>query len=160
MKRLILGADAFGLNLKDIIKEHLEKKGGYELIDVGMYKNDEELPYYEVAAIAGEKIQNGEAERAILFCGTGMGVSIVANKFKKVYASVIESEFTGKMAKVINNSNVLTLGGMIFSEYKAKMAVDLWLESKHTEGFWDPKLAKFLKDSLKEIEKIEDKNFQ
>ena len=125
-----------------------------------MFENDREIPYYEVAAAAAEKIQKGEGEKAILFCGTGMGVSIVANKFKGVYASVIESEFTGKMAKVINNSNVLTLGGMIFSEYKAKMAVDLWLEAKHTEGFWDPKLVEFLRNSLGEIKKIEDKNFK
>ena len=159
MEKIILGADAFGLSLKDAIKVHLEKKG-FELIDVGMYLNGDEIPYYEVAANAAERIQNGEAERAILFCGTGMGVSIVANKFKGVYASVIESEFTGKMAKAINNSNVLTLGGMIFSEFKAKMAVDLWLEVKHTEGFGDPKLANFLKESLKEIKKIENKNFK
>jgi ribose 5-phosphate isomerase RpiB len=64
------------------------------------------------------------------------------------------------MSKVINNSNVLTLGGNIVSEFKAKLAVDSWLEVKHTEGFWDPELASFLKDSLKEIEKIEHKNFK
>jgi len=159
MKKIILGADAFGLDLKESIKAHLEKKE-FDLMDVGMYPNDKEIPYYEVAANAAEKIQNGEAERAILFCGTGMGVSIVANKFKGVYASVVESEFTGKMAKVISNSNVLTLGGMIFSEHKAKMAVDLWLEAKHTEGFWDSKLVGFLKDSLKEIKKVENNNFK
>ena len=159
MGKVILGADAFGLKLKDVIKEHLKNKD-YEIIDVGMYENGNEIPYYEVAATAAAKIQQGKAEKAILFCGTGMGVSIVANKFKGVYASVVESEFTGKMAKVINNSNVLTLGGMIFSEYKAIMAVDLWLEAKHTEGFWDPKMAEFLKNSLEEIKKIENNNFK
>ena len=159
MEKVILGADAFGLNLKKIIKEHIIKKG-FEVIDIGMHDDGKEIPYYKVAVLAAGKIQSGEANRAILFCGTGMGVSIVANKFKGVYASVIESEFTGKMAKVINNSNVLTLGGMIFSEYKAKMAVDQWLESQHTEGFWDPKLAKFLKDSLIEIKAIEEENFK
>jgi ribose 5-phosphate isomerase B len=159
MEKIILGADAFGLKLKDVIKEHLKKKD-YEIIDVGSFENDREIPYYEVAATAAAKIQKGEAEKAILFCGTGMGVSIVANKFKGVYASVVESEFTGKMAKVINNSNVLTLGGMIFSEYKAKMAVDLFLGSQHTEGFWDPKMAEFLKNSLEEIKKIENNNFK
>ena len=77
-----------------------------------------ETSYYKVAELAACKIQDGEGDMAILFCGTGMGVSIVANKFKSVYASVIESEYTAKMAKVINNSNVLTLGGNIISEFK------------------------------------------
>ena len=107
-----------------------------------------------------KKIQNGEVKRAILFCGTGMGVAIVANKFKGVYASVVESEFAGKMSKVINNSNILTLGGLIFSEYKAKLTVDQWLEAKHAEDFWDSSLISFLKDSISEIDKIERLNFK
>ena len=65
-----------------------------------------------MAANAAKKIQDKEAERAVLFCGTGMGVSIVANKFKGIYASVVVNpEYTAKMSKVINNSNVLTMGG-------------------------------------------------
>ncbi len=159
MEKVILGADASGFDLKEVIRAHLEKKG-YEIIDVGMYSADKDIPYYEVAADAASKIQSGEADRAIIFCGTGMGVSIVANKFKGVYASVVESEYTGKMAKVINNSNVITLGGKIFSDHKAKITVDLWLEAEHCKGFWDPSAADFLKDSLLEIKKIEDKNFK
>lgn len=159
MKKVIIGADASGFDLKEVIKSHLEKKG-YELIDIGMYSMDKDIPYYEVAATAAQKIQSGEAARSILFCGTGMGVSIVANKFKGIYASVVESEYTGKMAKVINNSNVLTLGGKIFSDHKAKITVDLWLEAEHTMGFWNPAAADFLKASLIEIKKIEDKNFK
>ena len=159
MGKVIIGADASGFDLKEVIKLHLEKKG-YELIDIGMYSMDKDIPYYEVAAIAAKKIQSGEADRAILFCGTGMGVCIVANKFKGICASVVESEYTGKMAKVINNSNVITLGGKIFSDHKAKLTVDLWLEAEHTKGFWDPSAADFLKKSLIEIKKIEDKNFR
>jgi ribose 5-phosphate isomerase B len=159
MEKVIIGADASGFDLKEVIRQHLEKKG-YKLIDIGMYSIDKDIPYYEVASIAAQKIQNGEASRAILFCGTGMGVSIVANKFKGIYASVVESEYTGKMAKVINNSNVITLGGKIFSDHKAKITVDLWLEAEHTKGFWNPAAADFLKESLIEIKKIEDKNFK
>jgi ribose 5-phosphate isomerase B len=154
MEKVLLGADAWGMELKDAIKEHLEKKG-YSIIDIGMTSAKEPIPYYTVAANAAKKIQDKEVDRAILFCGTGMGVSIVANKFKGVYASVIECEYTAKMCKAINNSNVLTMGGMIISPYRAKMAVDNWLETSHTQGF-DPELAGFLKDSLKEIAKIEE----
>ena len=159
MERIIIGADASGFDLKEVIREHLTKKG-YDIIDIGMYSIDKDIPYYEVAENAALKIQSGEASRAILFCGTGMGVSIVANKFKGVYASVVESEYTGNMAKVINNSNVISLGGKIFSDHKAKLTVDLWLNAEHTKGFWDPAAADFLKASLIEIKKIEDRNFK
>ncbi len=158
MEKILLGADAWGMELKDAIKEHLVKKG-YSIVDIGMTSSEEPIAYYTVAATAAKKIQDKEVERAILFCGTGMGVSIVANKFKGVYASVIESEYTAQKCKAINNSNVLTMGGMIISQYRAKLAVDNWLETSHTEGF-EPDLAKFLKDSLEEIAKIEETQFK
>jgi ribose 5-phosphate isomerase B len=157
LAKIILGADFLGFELKNIVKSHLEKKG-HEIIDIGMYSLDKEIAYYDVAAIAAKKIQDKEAERAVLFCGTGMGVSIVANKFKGIYASVIESEYTAKMSKVINNSNVLTMGGRIISPFKAILAVDLWLDAVLTVGMDDA--ADFLKSALVEIGKIEDKNFK
>jgi ribose 5-phosphate isomerase B len=158
MEKVLMGADPWGFELKNSVKEHLEKKG-YEIIDIGMHSKDDEVDYYVVGATAAKKIQNGEVEKAILFCGTGMGVSIVANKFKGISASVIESEFAAKMCKAVNNSNILTMGGMFLSEYKAKLAADMWLETKHTEGF-EPEMADFLKTSLKEIKKIEDEVFK
>ena len=158
MEKILVGADAWGMELKNIIKEHLEKKG-YEIIDIGTYNSENPIDYYSIAETAATKIQNNEVEKAILFCGTGMGVAIVANKFKGVYASVIESEFTAKMCKAINNANVITMGGMIISPYRAKLAVDNWLETSHTEGF-ENELAEFLRNSLKEIAKIEEKQFK
>lgn len=158
MEKILMGADPWGFELKNSVKEHLEKKG-YEVVDIGMHDENKEMDYYVVGATAAKKIQNGEVERGILFCGTGMGVSIVANKFKGISASVIESEFAAKMCKAVNNSNILTMGGMILSTYKAKLATDIWLETKPTEGF-EPKMADFLTASLKEIKKIEDKVFK
>ena len=153
MEKILLGADPWGLALKNIIKAHLEKKG-YEILDIGMYDAVHEIMYYDVAATAAKKIQNSEVKRGILFCGTGMGVSIVANKFKGIYASVIESEFTAKMCKAVNNANIMTMGGNIISPFKAKLAVDAWLSTEHGDTF-EPKMAQYLKDSLGEIAKIE-----
>ena len=158
MEKIILGADAWGMELKNIIREHLEKKS-YKILDIGMYNKEETIDYFMIAQTAAIKIQKNEAEKAILFCGTGMGVAIVANKFRGVYASVVESEFTAKMCKTINNSNVLTMGGMIISQHRAKLAVDNWLEAKHTEDL-DKDLANFLKNSLNEISKIEKLHFK
>ena len=151
--KIIVGADFAGFDLKEAIKSYLLEKG-IEVVDIGMHTLKNEIPYYEVAATAAKKIQAKEAERAILFCGTGMGVSIVANKFRGVYASVVESEFGGHHARVINNSNVLTMGGFVISVYRAKRIVDSWLESKFTEGY--EHIGDFLSDALGEIRKIEE----
>jgi ribose 5-phosphate isomerase B len=154
MEKILLGADPWGMELKNIIKEHLEKKG-YEILDIGMHDAEHEIMYYDIGVTAAKKIQNGEVKRGILFCGTGMGVSLVANKFKGIYASVIESEFTAKMCKAVNNANIMSMGGNIISPFKAKLAVDAWLSTEHGEGF-EPKMAQYLKDSLVEIAKIEE----
>lgn len=157
VEKIILGSDPLGLGLKNAVKTHLQEKG-YEVLDIGMDCSDHFIPYYTTAATAAKMIQAGEASRAVLFCGTGMGVAIVANKFKGVYAGVIESEFTARNCKAINNCNVLTMGGIVVSEYKAKLAVDNWLAVAHTEG-WDAD-AEFLRQSLQDIAAIEEEQFR
>lgn len=153
--KIIIGADVAGFDLKEEIKSHLEKKG-VDVLDIGMDDKNHQIPYYEVAGKAAAHIQQGVADRAILFCGTGMGVAIVANKFKGIYASVVESEFTGQHCKVINNSNILTMGGWVVSVYRAKRIVDLWLNSSFTEGYSE--IEDFLKDAIVKIETIENEN--
>ncbi len=153
MNKVIVGADPWGLDLKEAIKTHLEAKD-MPVTDVGTFRNGPKRNYYDVAMEVARAIQSGEADCGILFCGTGMGVALVANKFKGIYAAVVESEYTARMCKIINNTNVLAMGGMLISEHKAKMAVDQWLGAAHTEGL-DPELASFLKQSLIELAKIE-----
>ena len=154
--KVIIGADFAGFGLKEQVKSHLEEKG-VNLTDIGMYNLKEDIPYYKVAAIAAKKIQAGEAEKGILFCGTGMGVSIVANKFKGIYASVVESEFTGERCKIINNSNILTMGGWIVSEHRAKKICDLWLAASFAKGIKElDEVSDFLKSAYSEIGKIEE----
>jgi ribose 5-phosphate isomerase B len=140
---IVVAADPFAVELKDAIKEHLESKG-YTVSDVGATK-DSEMPYYDAAPAAAALIQSGKAERAILFCGTGAGMCIVANKFKGIQAVCVESVFTAKMARAINDANVITMGAMIVAPWMAKTMVDAWLETKHTEGL--DEFADFLKDA-------------
>ena len=109
--KIIVGADAWGVELKDTVKQHLAKHG-HEVTDIGGTPGNQR-PYYDVAKEAARMLQAGAAERAVLVCGTGMGMAIVANKFKGVYASVIESEFTARMCRAVNNANVLTMGSMV-----------------------------------------------
>lgn len=158
MNRIIVGADPWGLDLKEAVKVYLESKN-IPVTDVGTLRNGPKRNYYDVAADVARSIQQGKADRGILFCGTGMGVALVANKFKGVFAGLVESEYTARMCKVINNTNVLAMGGMLISEHKAKMAVDQWLGASHTEGL-DPELAAFLKQSMTVIANIEDENMK
>ena len=144
---IVVAADPFALDLKDAIKEHLEAKG-YTVTDVGATKSNE-LPFYDGAPAAAKMIQEGKAERGILFCGTGAGMCIVANKFKGVNAVVVESVFSARMARAINDSNVLTMGAMMVAPWMAKEMVDVWLETKHTEGL--PEFAEFLKGACSRV---------
>ncbi len=133
MDKIIIGAESAGYELKEIVKEHLLSMG-YKVHDVGLHSADDFEPYYEIASKAAKGIQSGEYQKGLLFCGTGMGMSIVANKFKGVYAATVESRYSAKMCKIINNANVLTMGGWIAAPNQAKDMVDLWLSADFTEA--------------------------
>jgi len=132
MKKILVAADPFAVQLKDAIAAHLKEKG-YEVVDLSTVKG-KDTPYYDSAVAVAEAMQRKEAERAILFCGTGMGMSIVANRYKGCTAAVVESVFAAKMCRAINNANVLCMGQMIWGEFMAKEAVDVFLKTKFTEG--------------------------
>jgi ribose 5-phosphate isomerase B len=144
---IVLAADPFAVDLKDAVKKHLEKKG-HTVLDAGAAK-DKEMPYYDGAPAAAKLLQSGKAERGILFCGTGAGMCIVANKFKGVNAVCVESVFSAKMARAVNDANVITLGAMIVAPWMAKAMVDAWLETRHTEGL--DEFAGFLKDACAKV---------
>lgn len=149
-KKILVAADPFAVTLKDAVVEHLKSKG-YAVTDLGSTK-DKPQPYFECGAAVGKAIQAGQAEWAVLFCGTGMGMSIVANRFKGVTAAVVESVFAAKMSRAINNANVLCLGQMIWGEWMAKEAVDVFLKTKFTEGL--DQFAGFLQEACGKVEAI------
>jgi len=128
--KITVGADPFAVGLKKAVVNHLVGKG-VEVIDADA---GESIPYYESAQRACRLIQSGKADKGILLCGTGMGMSIVANKFDGITAACVESVFSAKMCKAINNANVLTMGAMILGEFMALQMVDIWLSTKFTEG--------------------------
>ncbi len=148
--KIVIAADPFALTLKDALLAHLKEKG-HDVVDVGATK-DKEIPYFDSAPVAAKMIQDGKAERAILLCGSGMGMSIVANRFKGVVAAVVESVFAARMCRTINNANALCLGSMIWGEWMAKEAVDVFLATKFTQGL-EP-IADFLKDAEKKVDAI------
>ena len=151
-----LGADPFGVELKEAVKEHLRAKG-HACIDIGGTA-DQERPYYEVAHELAGKVMKGECERGILVCGTGMGMAIVANKHPQVYAAVCEDPSAATKARSINNANVLTMGGMLTAPYMAKEIVDAFLTTDFKSG-WNSEIQAFLDRSVTEIQRIESQEF-
>ena len=150
--KIVFAADPFALSLRKAIVAHL-KELGHEVIDYGASEENTEIPYFESCVKACEALQRGEGERGILLCGTGMGMNVIANRFKGVRAGVVESVFAAKMCRAINDANVLCLGAMIWGDWMACEAVDVFLKTKLGDGLED--LKEFLQQAAKTVEKID-----
>ncbi|MBQ9611079.1 MAG: RpiB/LacA/LacB family sugar-phosphate isomerase [Lachnospiraceae bacterium] len=132
--RVVIASDFSGFRLKEAVKEHVLSLG-YDLMDVGAKTQEDTTLYYEAASAAAKMIQNGEAERGIVICGTGAGVSMIANKFKGVYAVACESVYTAEKTSLINNANVLAMGEKVVSYAMGQEMAEKWLAGKWCEGF-------------------------
>jgi ribose 5-phosphate isomerase B len=148
--KIIVAADPFALGLKKAVVDHL-KTQGHEVLDFGS-TDQAAIPYFECGVTACEALVAGKGERAILLCGTGMGMSIVANRFPGIRAAVVESVFAAKMSRAINDSNVLCLGAMIWGEWMACEAVETFLKTNLADGL--PQFADFLKDACGKVSAI------
>jgi len=100
--KIVIGNDHAGVDLKNKVKEELRKKG-HEVINVGTDTLDS-VDYPDIAALASEKVLSGEAQFGILICGTGIGISIAANKIKGIRAALAHNEFTAKLSRLENSS--------------------------------------------------------
>ena len=132
MEKLIIGCDHGGFNLKNRVIEHLKEKG-YELEDVGTYSTDS-CDYPVIAKQLARKISDGTYKKGILVCGTGLGMGIVANKFKNVRAVTCFDTCSARMSRSHNDANVLCLGERITGEYLALDIVDIWLTTDFSGG--------------------------
>lgn len=130
--RIAIGSDHGGYEYKEQIVSHLKEKG-YECVDVGTYSTDS-CDYPIIARAVTTKITTGEADRGILICGTGIGMSIVANKVKGIRAALCGDTFSARASRAHNNSNVLCLGERVIGINLAMDIVDIWLESKFEGG--------------------------
>ncbi len=148
--KIVVTADPFAVTLKNAIVQHLTELG-HTVIDVGATETNE-IPYFESCPKACKVIQDGEAERGIFLCGTGMGMAIIANRFPGVRASVVESVFAAKMCRAINDANVLCLGAMIWGDWMANEAVDTFLKTNLADGL--ETLSDFLHSAAKTVEQI------
>jgi len=143
---ILLGSDHGGLALKESIKSLLEERGiAYE--DCGTYSTDS-VDYPDFGEKVARRVSTGDAEKGILFCGTGIGMSIIANKFPGVRAALATDPFTAQMAKEHNNANILVLGGRVLQDDQARSMVTIWLDSPFDGGRHQQRL-----DKIHQIEK-------
>jgi ribose 5-phosphate isomerase B len=156
--KVAIGCDPYGFELKENVKRHLIDRG-MEVIDLGARAADEDQAYYDVAAEVASQVSQGDADRGVLVCGTGMGMAIIANKFPGVYAAVCENAIAAQRARSINNANVLTLGGFVTPPEAAGEIVDAWLQTEFAFG-WEPDIQAFLGQSIGHIHAIEDQVFR
>ncbi len=130
--KLAIGADHAGYYLKEQVKEFLKSKN-IDFKDYGTFKI-ESCDYPEYAYKVGQAVVNGEADLGILICGTGIGMSITANKIKGIRAALVYDEQTAKLSRQHNDANVLCLGGRLTPEEEAKKIVDVWLNTSFEGG--------------------------
>lgn len=137
--KIYIGSDHGGHALKKILLSYLKEKE-IEAVDVGCDSTDiVRYPYY-AAKVAGA-VAKGEADRGILICSTGIGMSIIANRFKGVRASLCTDTYMAKMTRRHNNSNVLCLGGKITGEFEALDILETWLKEEYEGGRHDISLG-------------------
>jgi ribose 5-phosphate isomerase B len=137
---IALGSDHAGIQLKASIAEQLRSKG-IDVKDYGTY-DESSCDYPDYAQKVGEAVVNGEAERGILICGTGVGISIAANKVPGVRAALCGDTFTARLSREHNNSNVLCLGARVVGAGLAGDIVDAWLDGQFEGGRHQRRLDK------------------
>lgn len=126
--RVVVGSDNAGVGYKDELKAMLEHDPRVASVyDVGVSTRADDTAYAHVAVAAARKIAAGEADRALLFCGTGMGVAIAANKVPGVRAVTAHDSYSVERSVLSNNAQVLTMGERVISLELAKKLVDQWL---------------------------------
>ena len=146
MEKIAIASDHAGLELKEDIKTFLKEKG-VDVLDMGTNGN-ESVDYPDYGIPVAEKVSRGELNKGILICGTGIGMSIVANKFANVRAALVNDVYSATMAKDHNDANILVIGGRIAGKGLAREMVKAWLEAKFEGGRHQKRLNK-----IKEIEK-------
>ncbi len=127
-----IGNDHTGVALKEIIKKFVEEKG-IEVKDFGTQSTDASN-YPEIAESVANAVASGECERGILICGTGVGISIAANKVKGIRAVCCSEPFSAKLSKQHNNSNILCFGARVVGTELAKMIVESWIDAEFQGG--------------------------
>lgn len=138
--RIALACDHRGFRSKELIKSYLEK-AGHEVRDFGC-GNTESCDYPDSGFSGATSVAHGETERGILLCGTGIGMSMVANKVSGIRAALCHDELTAELSRRHNNANILCLPADLIGEELTRRVVDIWLRTDYEGGRHDRRLSK------------------
>jgi ribose 5-phosphate isomerase B len=147
--RIAVGTDHRGFAVRARIVELLRRLG-HEVEDMGTF-SDEAVDYPDIAASVARKVSRGEVDRGVLMCGTGLGVSITANKFKGVRAAPCHDDLTAEMSRRHNDSNILCLSADLLGERLIDRMIELWLSTPFEGGRHARRIAK-IADLEREVE--------
>ncbi|MCF0143202.1 MAG: ribose 5-phosphate isomerase B [Parasporobacterium sp.] len=125
---IAIGNDHAAYDLKVALKKHLEEKG-YEVMDFGC-DSDKSVDYPIYAKKVCEAVLAGQADKGVLLCGTGIGMSMVANKFRGIRAAVVGDAFSAEATRSHNDANVLCMGARVVTAEKAELFADIFLETE------------------------------
>ncbi len=134
--KIAIGCDEIALNLKETIKEYLinhEEIPIEDVIDLGVYSNDP-VDYPDVAEKVALAVAEGQCERGILICGTGIGMAIVANKVPGVRAAQVYDPYSAERSRKSNNAQIITIGALTTGPETAKYLIDIWLNNDFAGG--------------------------
>ena len=161
-KQVLVGADFAGFPLKEAVVRHLKSKG-WTVTDIGVRSADEKEPemFHRIGLKVGAKIAEGEFERALLFCGTGMGIHIAASKCPRVHAGVVESVPAALRAITGNGVNVLAMGAFYVAPQMGMDIADAFLEHNLGDGYEDWKnFYEFHKLAIDELDAFDYAEFK
>lgn len=150
MSKIAVGCDHGGIVLKESVVETLKKLGA-EVVDLGCY-SQESVDYPEYGEKVARAVASGQADAGVIMCGTGIGISIAANKVKGIRAAVVTNTYMAKLTKNHNNANIIALGGRVISPDEAKDIVEAWYTAEYEGGRHQRRLDM--------ISRIEDENFK
>ncbi|HZK01861.1 MAG TPA: ribose 5-phosphate isomerase B [Anaerovoracaceae bacterium] len=131
--KLALASDHGGFELKEKIKEHLKGKTDLLIQDIGTF-SDESVDYPQYGKDCARLVAAGQADRGIVFCGTGIGISIAANKVDGIRCALATNTFMAEMSRKHNDANMLALGGRVITVEEAIAIVDVWLSTDFEGG--------------------------
>ena len=140
--KIVIGSDHGGIHLKEVLKQHLAERG-VEVSDAGTY-TEESCDYPDIALKVCREITAGKAERGILVCGTGIGMSMAANEVKGIRAALCGDVFSAAMSREHNNANVICLGERVLGAGLAARILDAWLDTEFAGGRHERRVNKIM----------------
>ena len=138
--QVVIGCDHGGFELKQVLLAHLKEKG-YDVLDVGCFGTNS-VDYPDIAEKACAEVVSGKCEFGILVCGTGIGISISANKVKGIRCALVSNEYSAEMTKRHNNANMLAFGGRVTGPDLAKNILDAYLKAEFEGGRHENRINK------------------